>query len=135
MQQNKILEYNPVSGKSQLTFIVERLHEENINLDTALLNTLRIKSEKRLEAMSQYTLNKTECRVKEILAYFDERYSRCNRCDICMEKNKLGLADVEFNKVYSWLQKQLNKNHFHPNKSMRCLYPLERKNLLKHFYL
>ncbi|MBP9548499.1 MAG: RecQ family ATP-dependent DNA helicase [Chitinophagales bacterium] len=131
LQQNKILEYNPVSGKSQLTFIVERLHEENINLDTALLNTLRIKSEKRLEAMSQYTLNKTECRVKEILAYFDERYSRCNRCDICMEKNKLGLADVEFNKVYSWLQKQLNKKSLSPEQIYEMSLPIRKEKFIE----
>lgn len=131
LRQSDILDYQPVSGKSQITFITERLHEENIDMNLERLNTLRIQSEKRFDAIAQYALNKTECRMKTILNYFDETYTRCNRCDICKEKNKLELSDMEFNAVYQWIKQHLLQSPLKPEQIYSLELPVRKEKFME----
>ncbi|MFN3938982.1 MAG: ATP-dependent DNA helicase RecQ [Chitinophagales bacterium] len=131
LQERKLLDYNPVTGEPQITFVTERLSSDNLKLDNTLLRMLSENKRKRMEAMLQYVVNKTECRTKTILHYFDEPYTRCNHCDICVERNKLNLSDKEFNKVYVWLEKVLGRQAKSPEEVYSMDLPLRREKFLE----
>jgi ATP-dependent DNA helicase RecQ len=45
-----------------------------------------------------------------LLTYFDEKnHSDCGRCDVCLEKNKTGLSNFEFNQIKLDLMHELTQ--------------------------
>jgi len=57
---------------------------------------------KRMDALIGYTKDARKCRSQALLAYFGETNTkRCGMCDVCLERNKLGLNEQEFEEVIS----------------------------------
>jgi ATP-dependent DNA helicase RecQ len=47
-----------------------------------------------------YLENTTLCRSRQLLQYFNEPQSkRCGKCDVCIERNKIELSELEFDSV------------------------------------
>ncbi len=61
--------------------------------------------------MIDYVKNDHVCRNRILLTYFDEKnHNDCGRCDVCLEKNKTGLSNFEFNRIKSDLMHELTQN-------------------------
>ena len=54
----------------------------------------------RMEAVMEYIASDEYCRSQMLLRYFGETGApRCGRCDICLERNKMNLNEMEFNQI------------------------------------
>ena len=60
--------------------------------------------------MIQYVLNQTKCRSRQLVAYFGETESiRCGKCDVCLERNKVEMSSLEFDKILEDIKPILQK--------------------------
>ena len=100
-------------------------------LDIKLINQLRLTAEERFNAISGYVKNKTECRVQNLLRYFDEESTICGHCDICVEKNKLELSEKEFDIICIWMKEQLTGNKIMPEELLKLNLPVRKEKVME----
>ena len=63
-----------------------------------------------MESVIYFATTKHKCRSEILLHYFGEKdVYRCGVCDVCLERNKLNLSDVEFSTVSNQLKKIVQK--------------------------
>jgi len=100
LQKYELIKYEKRKFKPQLVFITERLDGKDIILSPENYATLLQHSKKRLGAIIQYVNNNTKCRSIQLLSYFGEKQKvRCGKCDVCIERNKIELSELEFDTV------------------------------------
>ncbi|MEZ5013336.1 MAG: ATP-dependent DNA helicase RecQ [Chitinophagales bacterium] len=126
-----IVEYAPVSHKPKLTFLHPRADDAALSLNIQRLDILRKAHIERLEAVKQYVTNDGSCRMQNLLAYFNEVSEPCGNCDICLEKNKLGLSDAEYKKIYQWLEGQISTGKYTPETLLRDTLPARKEKVLE----
>jgi ATP-dependent DNA helicase RecQ len=87
----KILYYIPSSDSPKVTFIEERITDDNLRIDMAFLRERKKKYKSQLDAIKHYFLEPYKCRQQMICAYFGEKDTLpCGICDHCMEyKNSI----------------------------------------------
>lgn len=100
-----ILNYLPAKDSPQVVFTEERLDVRDVNIDRQHLAERKQRYISRVKAMLDYSTNKTKCRSRMLLNYFGEEVAhRCGSCDYCLERNKLGISELEFSNLQSQLQ-------------------------------
>ncbi|GIV35102.1 MAG: ATP-dependent DNA helicase RecQ [Chitinophagales bacterium] len=100
LDQLKLAAYERSKDKPQLTFLEARVDARYLPLDGRFIRKRKKHYEEQLRAMLQYALNNTRCRSQYVLDYFGETDNqRCGICDICLERNKLGLTDLELEDI------------------------------------
>jgi ATP-dependent DNA helicase RecQ len=106
LNKMNILSYIPIRTKPQIVYSTERLSTKNIQLSKENYHHLKDAANKRLQSLLDFITNSLQCRSIQLLSYFGERKSkRCGICDVCLEKNKAELNELEFSEI-----KQLIKN-------------------------
>ena len=66
----------------------------------------------KMESVIYYAYSKHKCRSQILLSYFGENDTyRCGVCDVCLERNKLELSDIEFTNVSDQIKKILATEH------------------------
>ena len=123
--------YSPLKTKPQVDFVKERISADHVHFDYKMLEHLKKSAEIRLNAVLGYVKNKAECRVKNLLRYFDEETENCNTCDICVERNKLELTEKEFALVYDWLKTQLQNNPMMPEALLKLKLPVRKDKVVE----
>ena len=64
-----------------------------------------------MESVIYFASAKHKCRSEILLGYFGEKdIYRCGTCDVCLERNKLELSDVEFSSVSNQVKKIVQEN-------------------------
>ncbi|MDX5321305.1 MAG: RecQ family ATP-dependent DNA helicase [Bacteroidota bacterium] len=87
LKEHEIWDYVPAKDHPTLTFLKAREHK--LHYDQQLVKARKREAEIRLEAVYDYALNKTDCRSRKLLAYFDEAEApRCGQCDVCQSDRK-----------------------------------------------
>ena len=100
LQQVELIKYEKRKSKPQLIYLTERLDGKDIFLSPENYANLLQYSRDRLNAILQYVNNNTKCRSIQLLAYFGEKQKvRCGKCDVCIERNKIELSELEFDTV------------------------------------
>ncbi len=103
--------YEKPKEKPQLTFVEAREDTRYLRLDADFIEKRKAHYEHKLQAMLTYALNSSQCRSQYVLDYFGETNNyRCGICDVCLERNKLGMTDIEFDDVTSEIKKILVQN-------------------------
>jgi ATP-dependent DNA helicase RecQ len=75
----------------------------------------RKRFQRRIDAMIDYVEKQSVCRSRMLLTYFDERKTNnCGICDVCLQKNKTGLLNYEFENI-----KTLLLNNFSDTNNLR----------------
>ncbi|MFH1005663.1 MAG: ATP-dependent DNA helicase RecQ [Bacteroidota bacterium] len=111
LQKFGILEFFPQTEKSQIIFLQERIDAKDIQIAEENLKKRKAKSQERLNGILHYATEITKCRSKVLLSYFGETDSyRCGVCDICLERNKLELSNLEFENVSEQIKKLLSSD-------------------------
>ena len=60
--------------------------------------------------MFNYIQNDNKCRSIQLLKYFNEEQSkRCGKCDVCIERNKIELSELEFDTVIKQIKPILHE--------------------------
>jgi ATP-dependent DNA helicase RecQ len=100
LQKAGILSYAKKPGKPQVVFAVERLDLKNLVISPVNYHERKRFATIRMESMIEYMTSDDQCRSQMLLKYFGEANApRCGRCDICLERNKMNLNELEFNQV------------------------------------
>jgi ATP-dependent DNA helicase RecQ len=111
LHQLEVLSYAPGSDKPRITFVIERLDEKNVGFSAQVYSDRKIAAKERLEAVEKYVTSTARCRSQQLLAYFGEDHApRCGECDVCKNRNKIGLTDVEFDRILEQIKPQLMEN-------------------------
>lgn len=105
MENYNILTYSRRKNNPQITFITERLDSKDIYISDEFYKNRKKASKKRLQSVIDYARNNTKCRSRQLLAYFGEDIShRCGKCDVCIERNKIEMSELEFDTVLKYVK-------------------------------
>ncbi len=106
-----IIDYKPQNEKPQITFLTGRINEKNITIARENYHILKQCAGKRMDSMINYAQSDNKCRSLMLLDYFGEKSNnRCGNCDVCLERNKLELSKLEFDKVVEFIKPMLREN-------------------------
>jgi ATP-dependent DNA helicase RecQ len=104
LQQHQVLTYIPASDKPSVTFLSERMHENNLFIDAKFINLRKKAAQEQTESMIHFTEQEVLCRQQVICNYFGEvDAANCGRCDVCLEHNKRLKQHEDFKKVRSYI--------------------------------
>jgi ATP-dependent DNA helicase RecQ len=116
LRKLKIIDYIPLKTTPLLIFTEERLDEKNLLISHNNYLLKKNRYIEKLNAMIEYASSKNKCRVKILLAYFDETdYERCGQCDVCTERNELNLSKYEFDLILNKIKTLLKNENFFPD--------------------
>lgn len=103
-----VIAYIPRKRTPMLFFSEERLDIANLRISREAYAVRQQRQEERLEKVFEYASSTTKCRSRMILAYFGETEAyRCGLCDVCRERNELGLSAYEFDLIVEEIKKVL----------------------------
>ncbi|MEI7980975.1 MAG: ATP-dependent DNA helicase RecQ [Bacteroidota bacterium] len=96
----QILDYIPQTDKPQVIYLQERLDTGHLFISAENYSNRLKDAEKRIEAMIRYATSVNKCRNQSLLTYFGECHSkRCGKCDVCIERNKISLNEMELDTI------------------------------------
>lgn len=108
----ELISYIEQTNEPQLTYLTERLAIENVRISPQHYHDRKEIAVKKMESVIYYSSAKHKCRSEILLNYFGEKdVYRCGVCDVCLERNKLELSDIEFSTVSDQIKKQLHEEH------------------------
>jgi ATP-dependent DNA helicase RecQ len=89
LQRLEMLDYEPQKTSPQITYLTERLQDENLLLDYAFLQERKQVFVEKIEAVLEYAFAENRCRSKILLNYFGEKTDEnCGHCDYCLKKKE-----------------------------------------------
>ncbi len=102
----EIISYLEQTNQPQLTYLTERLNVKDISISAKHYHDRKEIAIKKMESVIYFATAKHKCRSEILLNYFGEKdIYRCGVCDVCLERNKLELSDVEFSSVSDQVKK------------------------------
>jgi len=105
LNKMQVLTYLPQKKLPQIIFAIERMDMKDFTLSKEHYQDRKNDAIKRIEAVRKYVTSTNKCRSSMLLDYFGEKEStRCGKCDVCMERNKLELSDYEFEFVLNQIK-------------------------------
>jgi len=132
LEKLQILDYIPQSEKPLLIFIQERLNVKDIRISQEHYNDRLKEAKKRLEAMVHYAESKHKCRSQSLLVYFGEcDTKRCGKCDVCIERNKISLNEMEFDNIVSRIRPQLKSRSCTIDELIRLAEPIHEDKVIR----
>jgi ATP-dependent DNA helicase RecQ len=111
LHQYEVLNYIPHTDKPKITYTVERLDDKHISLSADVYSLRKKAAAERTESVIHYVTSNGKCRSQQLLAYFGEcNGPRCGECDVCRQRNKVSLSEVEFDRILEQFKPQLKEN-------------------------
>ncbi|WP_339736649.1 ATP-dependent DNA helicase RecQ [uncultured Sunxiuqinia sp.] len=106
----KIIHYIPRKNTPYIYFPKERIDISRLKISKEHYTDRKHDYQKRVEAMIHYSTQKLKCRSQVLLQYFGEDESvRCGNCDVCLERNELGLSKLEFDRLAGEIRENLTE--------------------------
>lgn len=100
LQTLQFVVYQQRNDKPQLIMISERIDANDLFLSNEHYYDRKQNASKKIQSVIDFVYNDKECRSIQLLAYFNEQTrSRCGRCDVCQNRNKLSLTDQEYKSI------------------------------------
>ncbi|HRH67487.1 MAG TPA: ATP-dependent DNA helicase RecQ, partial [Bacteroidia bacterium] len=100
LSQLKMLNYIESKDTPQITFTEERLDQKDLHIYRENLADRKKRYLLRQKAMLNYASSMEKCRSLMLLNYFgEESRNRCGICDVCLQRNKIGISDLEFENI------------------------------------
>ena len=93
LTRRRIISYIPYRKTPYIRFAQKRIDKEKIFISKEIYEDRKEKFENRIKAMIDYATRDNMCRSRMLLAYFGEQSDEnCMSCDVCLTKNKNGIA-------------------------------------------
>jgi len=126
-----ILDYLPSSDKPQIAYLDERLDGKDISISRENYHDRMKEASARLDAMVDYAESVSKCRSQLLLGYFGETESkRCGKCDVCLERNKLSLNEMEYDEIVSKIRPLLEAGPTDINGLVKAAYPIHEDKVI-----
>ncbi len=98
--QLEVISYIEQTSLPQIIYTTERLSIDDIRISKQNYQDRKEIAITKMEAVIGYATALHKCRSQILLNYFGEKDTyRCGVCDVCIERNKLELSDIEFTTV------------------------------------
>jgi ATP-dependent DNA helicase RecQ len=95
-----VLDYVQQTGKPQVIFSEGLVDARDLSISPENYKYRLQEAEQRLDAVINYAESTHKCRSQALLNYFGETDAkRCGKCDVCIERNKIELNDLEFETI------------------------------------
>jgi len=95
-----LITYVQASNKPQILMINERVDSRSLSLSDKHYGARKKAALKRMQAVLDYIQSTNHCRSELLLKYFGEAdVQRCGMCDVCLERNKINVSEMEFNEI------------------------------------
>jgi ATP-dependent DNA helicase RecQ len=105
-----IIEYIPQKDSPQLFLIMNRVKVEDLRINIVNYEKRKQQFIERIEVMTGFVRESTQCRSKVIAAYFgDEGLKACGICDNCLRAANKELGKEEFEKIEKVLMNALQE--------------------------
>ena len=131
LHKQEVIEYQPASNTMRVTYLTERYRPEDLPLDIQMLRKIKEQAEIRVDAMLDYVQGNPSCRMQKMLRYFGEESPPCNRCDYCLERDKLDLKDDDITLTYNWLKEHLKDGSVPLTAVVAEKFPIKKKKFLE----
>lgn len=132
LENFQLLKYEPQKDAPQITFIVPRADSERMSFNIELLKQRKEAHEKRVTAMKHYLITGYRCRGQMLLAYFgEENETRCGICDVCLNRNKLNLSELEFSRITEQIKSLVKQRHYTISELVSKTPKTQEKKLLE----
>jgi ATP-dependent DNA helicase RecQ len=96
----EVLTYIPATDKPRIVLTSELIRAENLRISSEHYFERRAEAAQRLESVINYATSTEICRSQMLIAYFgQDNIQRCGICDVCVERNKANLSELEFNNI------------------------------------
>lgn len=96
----EVLTYIPQTDKPRLTFSSELVKASDLTISPQIYDERLKEALRRLEAVISYAGSSSHCRSQLLIKYFGQTDTRrCGICDVCLERNKANLSELEFNNI------------------------------------
>ena len=107
----RYIRYIPQKKTPFIVYTTGREEKQFVRIPKPVYEDRKRRFKNRITSMIDYVKNDHVCRNRILLTYFDEKnHNDCGRCDVCLEKNKTGLSNFEFNRIKSDLMHELTQN-------------------------
>ena len=108
LEKRQILDYIPRSDKPKIFFLENRIESGHLMLSAGNYKLLMKNAQKRLDSVIHYAESSHKCRNVLLLEYFGEsNVKRCGKCDVCIERNRLELSDLDFDNIQKEIKRLL----------------------------
>ncbi len=95
-----IINYFQQSSLPKITFLRPRADASKLIITKENYSSRKKTAIEKMEYVIHYATSTHKCRSQILLSYFGQNESyRCGICDICLERNKLELSNLEFEQV------------------------------------
>jgi len=110
-----ILSYSRTKENPQLSFLTPRIDAKDLYISRENYEKRKQSSKERLDTVIEYATNNTKCRSQQLIGYFGETESkRCGKCDVCIERNKIEVNELEFDTILDQIKPLLQKQPASP---------------------
>jgi len=128
----QILDYIPQTDKPRIVFTQDRVDTRDLVISPENYRDRLKDAEKRLEKMISYAEDTGKCRSQALLAYFGEcDTKRCGTCDICIERNKISLNEMEFSSIVSRIKPVLKTKACTLEEIVNAADPISEEKVLR----
>jgi ATP-dependent DNA helicase RecQ len=111
LHSQQIISYIPQKESPQITFIQPRIDTKHLHISAQNMSIRKERYVEKTDAILNYAFSKSKCRSQMLLSYFGETDNyRCGVCDVCLERNKLELSNLEFTDIEVKLKQLLQYN-------------------------
>lgn len=111
LNRNRILTYISSNDQPSVLLLNERLHENNLRIDTNYLQRRKQLQHDQVQAMIGFAAQKEICRQQYICRYFgDTNTASCGRCDICLEEKKKQELKHDFENAKRYILQRTQEN-------------------------
>jgi ATP-dependent DNA helicase RecQ len=106
----RLLTYIPMTTSPQLVLTQGRIDSKSMRLSKENYSDRKKAAMKRMQAVLDYIQSANHCRSQILLKYFGEKDAgRCGRCDVCLDRNKINVSELEFSKVLEKIKPALKE--------------------------
>ncbi len=110
LEKMDILDYIPQNSNPKLLLLKTRVDSKHISLSKETIETRKANEEAKAASVIQYASNQYQCRSSVLQKYFgEENKERCNKCDVCLDRNKLKINDQEFDDIMKAIEKLISQ--------------------------
>ena len=127
-----ILTYLPLKTKPQIVFCIERIDKNNISISKENYHHIKERAGMRIKSVVEFVSNENKCRSIYLLNYFGEKNAvRCGSCDACINRNKAGLNEMEFDEIISHIKPLLKKRRLSLEELIACAKNVNADKVIK----
>lgn len=125
-----VIEYHPQKDTAQIYFNNNRAIANELFINNTQYFNRKQEYDYRVKSMVQYIQNKSYCRSKQLIEYFNIAIlNDCGICDNCLQRKKINLSAQELKTISNQIIQQLSTEGILVNNLLAKLHTLKKEKI------